>query len=98
MWKILDHTVLKLEAICLYTPHIIFMEGGEMLKKFALRLKKCTQGLTLSNNHIKSILFYKAQGLQDFEIVLEDRAGDLDLIVLAEKVQNMLTPHLPEQQ
>lgn len=61
------------------------------MRKFALCLEKAAQGLILSETQIKLALLNKAKGIVDIEVVLEDRADDLDLVALAEKAQNILT-------
>lgn len=77
---------MESEAICFNTFQQLSMEGRESLSKFSLHLEKGSRGLTLSAIHVKRAFLEETK----VEVMLEDRANDLDLLALVEKGQNML--------
>lgn len=52
------------------------MEKGETLRKFTFHLEKAAWGPTLSPTHIKHAFLDKISGIQDIEVVFEDRVDD----------------------
>lgn len=58
--------------------------------KFSLHLEKAARSLTLSDTYLKWAFLDKSRGIADIEVVLKDRADNLELIALAEKAQNRM--------
>lgn len=85
IWAVLDRAFLELEAICQNHFQELSVKKEEILCKFALHLDKMATGLTLSPTHIKCAFLKNTVGIQNIEVVFEDRVDHLDLISLAEK-------------